>query len=217
MHPPTFADIAMEAAPTLDRVALALAAAFRPVDAADVLGRLDALAAEVADDGIGTTPAEQVDALVRVLGRRHGFTGERQRYYAPESSMLDVVLERRRGLPILLAVVYVEVARRVGIRLRGVALPGHFVAAHVDASPPIVIDPFDGGAPVDVAALGAVEPQPVHDTALRMLSNLVGAYERAHDPGRALRAARLRLLLPVDDAARPALEAEARRLGATFN
>ncbi len=215
---PTFAEVAREPAPTLDRVALAIAAAFREVDAEGALARLDALAAEVAAEGIGTSPREQAEVLARVLGRRHAFGGDRERYYAPENSMLDVVLERRRGLPILLSVIYVEVARRVGMRVRGIALHGHFVVGHFDATPPVVIDPFDSGALLDARGLPSdLEPQPVHETALRMLTNLVGAYERAGDAGRALRAARMRLLLPLEPPLAAGLADEAKRLAARFN
>lgn len=215
---PPFEDVARESAPTLDRVALTIAAAFREVDVDGALARLDALAAEVAAEGIGTSAREQAEVLARVLGRRHAFAGDRERYYAPDNSMLDVVLERRRGLPILLSVVYVEVARRVGMRVRGIALHGHFVVGHFAATPPVVIDPFDGGALLDARGLPSdLAPQPVHETALRMLTNLVGAYERAGDHGRALRAAGMRLALPLDDALAAGLADEAKRLAARFN
>ena len=59
--------------------------------------------------------------------------------------MLDLVLTRRRGLPILLSVVYVEVARRAGIQIAGVGLPGHFVVGHFGTDPPVLLDPFAGG------------------------------------------------------------------------
>ena len=67
-------------------------------------------------------------------------------YDHPDNSMLDLVLTRRRGLPILLSVVYVEVARRAGIELAGVGLPGHFVVGHFGAEPAALLDPFAGGA-----------------------------------------------------------------------
>src|SRR5450755_4022683 len=62
-------------------------------------------------------------ACGQLLGAAHGFAGNRERYDDPDNSMLDLVLARRRGLPILLSVVYIEVARRGGIPLAGVGLP----------------------------------------------------------------------------------------------
>ena len=132
--------------------------------------------------------------------------------------MLDVVLARRRGLPILLSIVYVEVARRVGIRLGGVGLPGHFVVAHFGFAPPLLLDPFAGGRPLaDEAPLELVRPWAPHETALRMLNNLVSAYLRRHDLGAAIRAAELRLALPLEETARDGLEAELRSVQARLN
>src|SRR4051812_1312401 len=107
---PRFEDLAASADATLDLLALALAAAFRPVDAARALRTLDALGAEVARvlDGSPRTPRTETQALAHVLGTVHGFTGDTDQYDRPENSMLDRVLERQRGLPILLSVVYVE-------------------------------------------------------------------------------------------------------------
>ena len=62
--------------------------------------------------------------------------------------MLDVVLTKHTGLPILLSVVYIEVARRADIPIGGVGLPGHFVVAHFGAHPPLLLDPFERGAPI---------------------------------------------------------------------
>ena len=62
--------------------------------------------------------------------------------------MLDRVLERRRGLPILLSAVYVEVARRADVPLAGVGLPGHYVVGHFGGAEPLLLDPFNGGVEV---------------------------------------------------------------------
>ena len=220
-EPPAFAGLARRAYPRLDELALAIAAAFRPVDADVALGTLDALgadlAAALADAGTRRPDAEAI-ACAEVLGRHAGFAGDAEHYDDPANSMLDVVLARRRGLPILLSVVYVEVARRAGVALAGVGLPGHFVVGHFGATPPVLLDPFRGGAPVEgehPAAL--VRPWHAHEIALRMLNNLVGSYRRRGDIGSAIRAAEMRLALPTDQAMHSAMRQELRAMRAQLN
>jgi regulator of sirC expression with transglutaminase-like and TPR domain len=100
-------------------------------------------------------------ALRELLGERYGFHGSPADYQRLESSLLHEVLRRRRGLPILLSVVWMEVARRAGAPVYGVALPGHFVVGfgptrHPATAPQgaslsaffqqqVLVDPFDGG------------------------------------------------------------------------
>ena len=200
MQLPRFEDLAASADATLDLLALALAGAFRPVEAARALATLDGLGAEVvrALDGSERTPRAEAFALSHVLGTRHGFAGDTKHYDRPENSMLDLVLERHRGLPILLSVVYVETARRADVPLAGVGLPGHYVVAHFGGATPLLLDPFSGGAEVTGDAPSAlVRPWSSHETAMRMLNNLVPAFQRRGDLTRALRAAEMRLTLPA--------------------
>jgi regulator of sirC expression with transglutaminase-like and TPR domain len=168
--------------------------------------------------GAGASPDAPARACAEVLGRRHGFAGDAERYDEPRNSMLDVVLERRRGLPILLSVVYVEVARRAGVPLAGVGLPGHFVVGHVGAQPPLLIDPFNGGAPVQGdAPAHLVRPWTAREIAMRMLNNLVGAFQRRGNLSAALRAAEMRLLLPAQEPLHSAVRTELRGLQARLN
>ena len=212
----SFEDLAAVSDPPLDELALALAAEFRAVDADAALAHLDELGEEVAGAG---ADGDALAALTAVLGRRHGFAGERERYDDPGNSMLDVVLQRRAGLPILLSVLYVEVGRRAGLALAGVGLPGHYVVGRFAPPPPVLLDPFAGGTALDVADFDVehVRPWGPHETALRMLNNLVGSFTRRQDLGRAIRAAELRLLLPVHDALAAELGAELRALRARLN
>jgi regulator of sirC expression with transglutaminase-like and TPR domain len=113
--------------------------------------------------------------------------------------------------------VYVAAARRAGIPLAGVGLPGHFVVAHFGASPPLVLDPFGGGARVVVQAPRIVRPWSPHETALRMLNNLIAAYTKRARLGDAIVAARLRLALPLPDAERVRDEQELIALEARLN
>jgi regulator of sirC expression with transglutaminase-like and TPR domain len=130
--------------------------------------------------------------------------------------MLDLVLERRRGLPILLSVVWVEVGRRLGLPIHGVGLPGHYVAGWFGDGGPILVDPFRGGVRI-ADGPPAVESTDPHRTALRMLSNLVAAYERRGELGPMLTCSRLRLDLPLDERDRLVMEFEHRRLSARVN
>ncbi|MFF0538097.1 transglutaminase family protein [Streptomyces coelicoflavus] len=143
--------VGAEADGTLDEPAL---------DAAQV--ELDRLAGELPFRP--GTPRAWAQALRDLLGERYGFHGVAADYQRLESSLLHEVLLRRRGLPILLSVVWLEVARRAGAPVYGVALPGHFVvgfgtghgtgsgdAADGDsadgdsADGRVLVDPFDGG------------------------------------------------------------------------
>ena len=209
-----FSVLALAPDAPLDELALALAAEFRPVDDLRALERLDALAAAVDPNAIG--PHAEVDAVVQVLG---GFRGDREAYDAPSNSMLDLVLERRLGLPILLSVVYVEVARRAGIGLAGVGLPGHFVCAHVGGPQLLLVDPFNGGRPIEGGSVNLVELRPwsAHETAMRMLNNLVSSYARRGDLTRAIHGADLRLLLPAGAADEERNERELLSLRARLN
>jgi regulator of sirC expression with transglutaminase-like and TPR domain len=209
-----FSVLAARHDPPLDDLALAIAAQFREVDVDAARARMDELGEEVAAAG-----GDPLEALVEVLGRRHGYLGEEDDYDDPANSMLDIVLERRRGLPIVLSIVYVEVARRAGLQLAGVGLPGHYVVGRFHPGPTILLDPFAGGERVFADDPEDVRPWGVHETALRMLNNLVGSYTRRNDLGRAIRAAEMRLELinAVEDAPAEALGAELRALRARLN
>jgi regulator of sirC expression with transglutaminase-like and TPR domain len=224
---PPFAELAGAPDGPLDVIALALAAEFRQVDATTAMQTLDALGMQVSNAILSSVTGEspmtpdaetELRICAEVLHGRHGFTGNRERYDDPGNSMLDVVLEARRGLPILLSVVYVEVARRAGVGLAGVGLSGHFVVGHFGADPPLLADPFAGGA------LLGIEPEPAlvrpwrsREIAMRMLNNLVGSYQRRGDVGAAIRAAQMRLELPAPPALRDVLRVELGALQARLN
>jgi len=213
---PSFTTLAADPDARLDALALALAGELHTVDVDAALGRLDELAGEVRELA-GSTGGE-LAALCFVLGERHGFAGAEEEYDHPSHSMLDLVLERRRGLPIALSVVYVETARRAGIALDGVGLSGHYVVGQFrPGSAPVLLDPFHGGRPIVAPNPAEVRPWPAHETALRMLNNLVGSYTRRNDLGRAIRAAEMRLELSMEPDLREALATELRGLRARLN
>ncbi|MFE9724486.1 transglutaminase-like domain-containing protein [Streptomyces sp. NPDC005794] len=150
-------------------------------------------------------------ALAELLGERCGFAGSPQDYHRLDSSVLQQVLRRRRGLPILLSVVWIEVARRAGAPVYGVALPGHYVVGFGDPAERVLADPFAGGAPLSgedaelivTGATGAppsaMTPVPARplETVLRILNNIrAWAAARPERTDVALWALELSLLLP---------------------
>ena len=131
----------------LDRAALALARPHCERMAWEAtLSRLDELAEEVRQlAGAGTTGAQWLEPLRQVLFQRRGFRGNEEDYYSPENSFLNRVLETRRGNPILLSLLMIEVGGRIGLDLVGIGLPCHFLVGYPDAGGMRYFDPFFGG------------------------------------------------------------------------
>lgn len=128
----------------LDEAALCIAAAARPgLDVAGQLARLDDLAARIKQP--------DTSEVARVLFDEVGLRGDQDSYDDPDNSFLDRVLDRRRGIPISLSVIMIEVARRGGVTLEPVGMPGHFLVRD-PAAPSELIDAFDGGRRLDRAA-----------------------------------------------------------------
>jgi regulator of sirC expression with transglutaminase-like and TPR domain len=96
--------------------------------------------------GPSSSAGEVLQALNRIMFEQEGFKGSPDNYYDPQNSFLNRVLERKRGIPITLSLVYSEVGRLAGFPLYGIALPGHFIAGFFHESGMIYIDPFNRGA-----------------------------------------------------------------------
>lgn len=128
----------------LDEAALELAAAdrIRP-DVARASRLVDQLAIELRGDASGAMA--RAEALVLLLARTHGFSGDRQDYDNPANADFMSLLERRRALPITLAILYVAVARRHGWVAQPLALPGHMLVAIGGPTERIWIDAFAEG------------------------------------------------------------------------
>jgi regulator of sirC expression with transglutaminase-like and TPR domain len=157
-------------------------------DPAEGIAELERLAAAVrARVGPAFDPGKAAAALALVLGGRARFFGRESDYADLRSSLLHEVLRRRRGLPILLSMVWIDVGRRAGLPVYGVALPGHFVVGIGDPDGEFELaDPFHGGVPLSVsrarelAAAAGGHPgdpallQPARPTAilLRVLNNI---------------------------------------------
>jgi regulator of sirC expression with transglutaminase-like and TPR domain len=136
-----------EDAVDLGRAALAIARPEYPrLDIGAYLARIDGLAAEVSKHLSGPPDLDRsLAALSYVLFQKNGYRGNRDEYFDPKNSFLNDVIDRRTGIPITLSVLYLEVARRIGLQLWGVGFPGHFLVKYLDQDQEIVIDPFNGG------------------------------------------------------------------------
>ena len=88
----------------------------------------------------------RIAALNAYLFEELGFSGNAQHYNDPRNSFLNEVLDRRLGIPISLAAIYLEIGRAAGLRLEGVNFPGHFLVRAPDGAEDLIIDPFHGGA-----------------------------------------------------------------------
>ncbi|KOQ72044.1 hypothetical protein ABW45_20265 [Stenotrophomonas maltophilia] len=169
-------------------------------------------------ESIDNSPLKMA-AINRHLFDELGYSGDHDKYYDPRNSYLNQVFERRLGNPISLALVQMEVARRLGIPLDGVSFPGHFLVRLPVDDGVLVMDPFNGGRPLDVdelrerakSHLGGqmpddqvlaqiLDPAPARAILMRMLRNLHGVYAEAGEWDRAARSAdRLLKLAPEQD------------------
>ena len=145
----------------LAKAALVIARIEYPtLDAAASIDTLDRLGERATARLAGAAAASvrsRIATLNAFLFEEEHFAGNRSRYMDFRNSLLNVVLGRRLGIPITLALVYMEVARRAGVDVQGVAFPGHFLmrvplGARDPDLPALVLDPFSGGAEMDAAA-----------------------------------------------------------------
>ena len=150
-----FTEAASSPDPGLAGPALLIARLGYPrLDPAPCLARLAEMGVAAAErlsaSHLSAAPHGPIDTLNRYLFEDQGFVGNTTDYDDPRNSFLNQVLERRTGIPITLALVYIEVARRAGVRVDGVNFPGHFLlrfpfgleGAHDSA---VFVDPFGGG------------------------------------------------------------------------
>src|SRR5207247_8146622 len=116
------------------------------LDVPAYLRRLDAMAEVVSSRlGLEIDPQRIVAQLNVYLFDEQGFRGNQEQYYDTRNSFLNDVLERKTGIPITLSVVYIELARQVGLPIVGVGMPGHFLVRY-SAQPTVFwIDPFHHG------------------------------------------------------------------------
>jgi regulator of sirC expression with transglutaminase-like and TPR domain len=182
----------------------------RSVDEDWVRRELDLLAECALERAGGRLDSESLShAIDHELFISAGFTGAADSYYEPESSFIDAVLAQRKGIPISLSIVYLEVARRLGVSCAGIGYPGHFIVRCGEGENVSFVDPFHQGARLDRAELlaglrgqqlgmhaehylTAVTPRQIIQ---RMLHNLYGVYRQRHEPPRTLAVIEMLLLI----------------------
>ena len=153
-------------------------------------------------------PLRRVAALNRYLFDEAGFVGEELDYYDPRNSYINEVLDRRRGIPISLSVIYLHLARSVNLAAEGVSFPGHFLVRLPVDDGILVLDPFHRGRslgteelrqrawgvqtgerPDDEALIDMLEPTHNRGILVRMLRNLKSVYAEKEAWDKALRVA----------------------------
>jgi regulator of sirC expression with transglutaminase-like and TPR domain len=169
------------------------------------LARIDDLAArlraQIPEDG---TEPERIVALNRFMFGEQCFAPNVEDYYDPRNSFLNQVLDRKVGIPISLSVLYIEVGRRIGLPLHGVAFPGHFLVKCNLEQGVVVLDPYCGGISLRLQDLqqrlrevrggevsraivaGMLVAANKKEILARMLRNLKAIYLEQHDYAHAL-------------------------------
>ena len=128
-----------------------------------------------------------------------GFEGDDDDYYNPRNNFLNVVIDKRSGIPITLSIIYIEVARSIGLELRPVGFPGHFLVKY---SEELILDPFNRGSLLDIEDLQDIldatfgegvefEPEYLNDIEpekilIRILRNLKGSYTESFNYEKAM-------------------------------
>lgn len=183
----------------LEYAALLIAAedeAHRKVDIVECLMRLESWAAAAREYIAHSSSGNHIEIFNRFIFDELGLAGNQLDYYDPRNSYLNEVIERRKGIPITLAIVYLELGRRVGLGVEGVGLPGHFIIRVRERASQnaVLVDPFHGKTldlddcqeRLDEAFDGKVRLTEEHLRAattrgilVRLLTNLKAIYARA--------------------------------------
>ena len=175
-----------------------------PPDEDDIVAEFDRLA-----EGVAADPSPE--AVLSYVHGELGFVGNVANYYSPSNSLVHRVLRDRRGIPLTLAAVGVEIGRRVDVELTIVGLPGHVVIGD-GRQPRRWFDPFAGGAELDVEAsrrlfsrfhpvesfsLDVLQPIGPTATTIRMLNNLKVCYRNLGDLSQLAKVLSLAVVVPA--------------------
>jgi len=194
----------------IDRLAeyalhLARILAYPSLDISGLLSSIDTMGQEVAlmlkkSGNMPPRPTQIIEKINDLLFNVQKFKANTDDYYNPLNSYLNIVIERKRGIPITLCILYMRVARSVSFKMYPVNFPGHVLIKHIleDNSGEIIVDPFNGGRIMDDYSLKAlieqaypqqniplthalVEKATAAQVLIRMLNNLKGSYYEAQD------------------------------------
>lgn len=184
---------------------LARILAYPSLDISGLLSSIDTMGQEVTlmlkkSGNMPPRPTQIIEKINDLLFNVQKFKPNTDDYYNPLNSYLNIVIERKRGIPITLCILYTRVARSVNFKMYPVNFPGHFLIKHIleDNSGEIIVDPFNGGRIMDDYSLKAlieqaypqqniplthalVEKATAAQVLTRMLNNLKGSYYEAQD------------------------------------
>lgn len=200
----------------LAKAALLIAAEEYPhLDIQGYLARIRDMAQRVKDRmGLELEPEKLIKGINQYLFDEEGFRGNSEDYYDPKNSFLNEVIDRRKGIPITLSILYMEIAWRLDLPLVGVGMPGHFIVKYQAADREILINPFHRGTLLSEEDCqrtldriyegkiafhqGLLTPIPKRSILTRMLNNLKGIYLHRKDLPRALGVVERLLLIHPD-------------------
>jgi regulator of sirC expression with transglutaminase-like and TPR domain len=184
---------------------LARILAYPSLDISGLLSSIDTMGQEVAlmlkkSGNMPPRPTQIIEKINDLLFNVQKFKANTDDYYNPLNSYLNIVIERKIGIPITLCILYMRVARSVSFKMHPVNFPGHFLIKHIleDNSGEIIVDPFNGGRIMDDYSLKAlieqaypqqniplthalVEKATAAQVLIRMMNNLKGSYYEAQD------------------------------------
>jgi regulator of sirC expression with transglutaminase-like and TPR domain len=171
------------------------------LDRAGLRQQLDLLASGVQERlEVVRTPREVIEIVNHYLFRELRFSGNNADYYNPDNTYINRVLERRTGIAVSLSALYLLIAERLDLPLKGVGLPGHFLVRYETGEPEIYIDAFNGGKLLTrkdcVQFLTGhgyytkdeyISASPSREIVVRMLRNLILIYSKQQDKARVRR------------------------------
>ena len=187
---------------------LARILAYPSLDVSVFLSLIDAMGQDIyrilkKGGNIPPRPTQIIEKINDHLFNVQKFKPNTDDYYNPLNSYLNIVVERKIGIPITLCILYMRVARSVNFKMYPVNFPGHFLVKHIleDNSGEIIVDPFNGGRIMDDYSLKAlidqaypqqniplthalVEKATAAQVVIRMLNNLKGSYYEIQDMDR---------------------------------
>jgi regulator of sirC expression with transglutaminase-like and TPR domain len=183
--------------------------AYPTLEVANYIQIIEKLAEEVRPRLTPTdSPVQRIHVFNQYLFEEKAFRGNRTDYYDPENSFLNRVIDRRTGIPISLSVLYLLLGMRLGLPVKGVGMPGHFLVKVVSPPPLLFVDCFNGGILLQESDCKKfltdsgfgfepwyLEPSPNPLILERMLRNLLGIYQKRQEPHRVKRVNALMAIL----------------------